>query len=290
MRLTRTAALIFVVPALILYLALTVYPALSGIAISFTDRQGIIGGNFVGISNYIQAFQDPQVTSALGNTLLYTAIVVVLQNAGALALAYWMQSLPRLRGIARVGTLVPSMMAFVAVGYIWTFIYSPLTGPLNIILKGVGLGSLANVWLGNPSTALAAVAITNVWMYLGYSATIYLSGFLSIPEQIFEAAQMDGARRWARFRSIEWPLLAPAFTVSLTLSVIGSLRVFDLILIMTQGGPINSTQSLSYVIYQESFGQLHFGYGTAIAVILLILTVVIAFIITSVLRRRELTW
>jgi raffinose/stachyose/melibiose transport system permease protein len=289
-RLTWKTALIFVTPALILYVAFTLYPAASGVAISFTDREGVVGGNFVGVSNYVQAFHDPQVLAALGNTVLYALIVVVVQNVAAIALAYWMQSMPRLRGVARVGTLVPSMMAFVAVGYIWTFIYSPVTGPLNIILNGLGLGSLAQVWLGNTSTALAAVAFTNVWMYVGYSATIYLSGFLSIPEQIYEAAQMDGARRWSRFRSIEWPLIAPALTVSLTLSIIGSLRVFDLILVMTQGGPINSTQSLSYVIYQESFGQLHFGYGTAIAVILLVLTVVVSFIVTSITRRRELTW
>ncbi|WP_223692039.1 carbohydrate ABC transporter permease [Leifsonia poae] len=290
MRLTRTTAWIFVIPALVLYLAFTVYPAISGIAISFTDRMGVVGGNFVGFDNYVQAFTDPAVLAALGNTLVFTVVTVVLQNVGALALAAWMQRHVRIRSFARVGTLVPSMMAFVAVGYIWTFIYSPLSGPLNVMLKAVGLGSLAKVWLGDPSTALLAIAVTNVWMYLGYSATIYLSGYLSIPETVLEAAQMDGARGWARFRSIEWPLLAPALTVSLTLSVIGSLRVFDLILVMTQGGPVNSTQSLSYVIYQESFSQLHFGYGTAIAVILLVLTVIVAFTLTTVLRRREVAW
>jgi raffinose/stachyose/melibiose transport system permease protein len=290
MRLTRTTAWLFVIPALVLYLAFTVYPAVSGIAISFTDRMGVVGGNFVGFANYAQALSDPAVLAALRNTLLFTLVTVVLQNVGALALAAWMQHHVHLRNFARVGTLVPSMMAFVAVGYIWTFIYSPLSGPLNTMLKAVGLGSLAKVWLGDPATALLAIAVTNVWMYLGYSATIYLSGYLSIPESVLEAAQMDGARGWARFRSIEWPLLAPALTVSLTLSVIGSLRVFDLILVMTQGGPVNSTQSLSYVIYQESFSQLHFGYGTAIAVILLVITVIVAFALTTVLRRREVAW
>ncbi len=228
--------------------------------------------------------------AALVNTLIFTLVTVVVQNAGALALATWMQRHIHLRSFSRVATLVPSMMAFVAVGYIWTFIYSPLSGPLNAVLKAVGLGSLAKVWLGDPSTALLAIAVTNIWMYLGYSATIYLSGYLSIPESVLEAAQMDGARGWGRFRSIEWPLLAPALTVSLTLSVIGSFRIFDLILVMTQGGPINSTQTLSYVIYQESFTKLQFGYGTSIAVILLVLTVIVAFILTSVLRRREVAW
>lgn len=279
-----------VFPALLLFGAFTIYPAISGVATSLTDAKGVVGGHFIGLGNYRQAFSDPVVLSALWNTLLFTLICVVVQNTAALGLAYWMQSQPRLRNIARIGTLAPAMMAIVAVGYVWSFIYSPLTGPLNIILRSLGLGSLAQVWLGNPSTALVALAITNVWMYTGYSATIYLSGYMSIPEPIFEAAEMDGAHGWARFRAIEWPLLAPALTVNLTLSTIGSLRVFDLILVMTKGGPVNATESLSYVIYNESFGQLHFGYGSSIAVLLLVITVFIAFVLTSILRRREMQW
>ena len=289
MRLSRRSAWLFTLPALVLFIAFTVYPAVSGIALSFTDRRCAIGGTFVGLDNFARALSDPAVTSALRNTLVFTVVSVVVQNTLALGLASWMYRQPRIRSIARIGTLLPAMISLVAVGYVWSFIYSPLGGPLTTLLKGLGLQSLSRVWLGDPHTALLAVAATNIWMYTGYSATIYLSGYLSIPSEIFEAAQMDGAHGWGMFRTLEWPLLGPALTVAVTLSTIGALRVFELITVMTNGGPANSTQSLSYVIYNESFGKLHFGYGSSVAVILLLLTVVFALSLTTVLRRREVS-
>lgn len=290
MRLTRSTAIIFLAPALILFFAFMIYPAVSGLWLSFTDAKGALAGDFIGLKNYSNVFQDPAARAALGNTFAFTLISVVLQNLFALALARWMFTHARLQSFARVGTLVPAMMATVAVAYIWSYIYSPITGPLNEMLRALGLENLTRIWLGDPSTALAAVAVVNVWMFTGYAATIYLSGFLSIPSEIFEAAEMDGARGWNMFRTIEWPLLAPAFTVNLTLSTIGALRVFDLILLMTKGGPGFSTESISYVIFNESFGKLNYGYGSSIAVILLVLTVIISFVLTSILRRREVEW
>lgn len=290
MRLTRSTAMIFLAPALILFLAFMIYPALSGIWLSFTDAKGALAGEFIGLENYANVFQDPAARAAPGNTFAFALISVVLQNVFALVLARWMFTHVRLQSFARVGTLVPAMMATVAVAYIWSYIYSPITGPLNELLRAFGLENLTRIWLGDPSTALAAIAVVNVWMFTGYAATIYLSGFLSIPSTIFEAAEMDGARGWQKFRTIEWPLIAPAFTVNLTLSTIGALRVFDLILLMTKGGPGFSTESISYVIFNESFGKLNYGYGSSIAVILLVLTVIISFVLTTALRRREVEW
>lgn len=290
MRFTAKTAFLFVLPALSLYVAFVVYPALRGVALSLTDAQGVVGGGFVGLQNYQEAIGDPAVLAALRNTLVFTVFVVVVQNALGLGLAYWMQRQPRVRAIARAGTLLPAMMALVTVGYVWSFIYSPLDGPLNSLLGILGLSGFQHVWLGDSSTALIALAVTIVWMYCGYTATIYLSGYLSIPASIFEAAQMDGASGWARFRRIDWPLLAPALTVNLTLTVIGSLRVFDPVLVMTQGGPGNATQSLSYLVYKNSFQNLRFGYASTIAVLLLALTVLVAFVQTSILRRREVSW
>lgn len=290
MRLKPSTALLILAPATLLYAALTVYPAIRGLLLSLTNAQGVAGGDYIGFSNYAQAFADPSVQTALLNTAVFTIVVVFAQNAAGLALAAWMHKHVRVQGFVRVTTLIPAMMALVVIGYVWSFIYSPIDGPLNSMLRSVGLGSLAHSWLGDPSTALMAVAVANVWMYTGYSATIYLSGFLSIPPSVLEAASLDGANGWKMFRTIEWPLIAPAFTVSLTLSVIGSLRIFDLILVMTQGGPGNATQSLSYVIYYQSFTRLQFGYGTAIAMILLVITVAVALILNVVLRRREIEW
>jgi len=282
--------MIFIAPALVLFVLFMVYPAVNGLWLSLTDARGALSGEFIGLDNYFKAFADPKAAAALRNTVVFGLISVILQNVLALGLARWMFTHTKLQGFARVGTLIPAMMATVAVAYIWSYIYSPVTGPLNTLLRAFGLDSLAKVWLGDPSTALAAIAVVNVWSFLGYAATIYLSGFLSIPSSIFEAAALDGARGWKLFKTIEWPLLAPALTVNLTLSTIGALRVFDLILLMTKGGPGFSTESISYVIFNESFGKLNYGYGSSLAVVLLIITVIVSFILTSVLRRREVEW
>jgi raffinose/stachyose/melibiose transport system permease protein len=274
-------------PATLLYALFVLYPTAQSVALSFTDARGVRGGSFIGLANYRQMLHDPQVLAALKNTLVYTVVVVVVQNALALGVAYWLFSAPRVRNLARTGLLLPAMMALVAVSYLWSFIYSPLGGPLNAVMDGLGLHSLEQSWLGDTHTALMAIAGSYIWMYLGYTATIYLSCYLSIPASVMEAASLDGARGWRRFRTIDWPMLAPALTVNVTLSTIGSLRVFDLPFIMTDGGPANSTQTLSYVIFQDSFKDFHFAYGTSVAVLLLLITITVGVVLTTLLRRRE---
>jgi ABC-type sugar transport system permease subunit len=287
MKLTGRTVAVMVAPALLLYAILILYPALRGVSLSLTDTRGILGGEFVGLANYRRMLGDPAVLAALLNTLVFVVVVVVVQNGLALPLAYWLHKVPRVRSLARIGLLAPAMMATVAVAYVWSAIYSPLGGPLNTILRGLGLQQLEQVWLGDPDTALYAIAAANIWMYLGYSTTIFLSNYLAIPDELLEAAAMDGAQGWSRFRSVDWPLLAPSLTVNITLSVIGTLRVFELPLVMTNGGPANATQTLSTVIYGASFRDFQYGYGTAIAVLLLVVTTLASVLIASGLRRRE---
>jgi raffinose/stachyose/melibiose transport system permease protein len=281
------SALFLILPAGILFAVFMLYPLVRGIQLSFTNAIGPAGGTFVGFANYIAMVSDPTVIRALENTLVYTVLVVVVQNAVALLLAYWLFQLKRVRNIVRASLLLPAMMAFVAVGYLWSFIYSPLGGPLDLVMDALGLHSLEKIWLGDPQTALLSIAFVYIWMYTGYATTIYLANYLAISPSLLEAAQLDGARGWTRFRTIDWRLLAPSLTINITLSVIGSLRVFDLPFIMTQGGPDNSTQTLSLDIYNNSFTNFQFAYGTAVAVALLILTVIVGVTQATILRRRE---
>jgi raffinose/stachyose/melibiose transport system permease protein len=282
----RTAALL-VLPAAILFAVFVIYPLIRGIELSFTDAIGPAGGEFVGLANYIQLFKDPTVVKAFVNTFVYTIVVVIVQNGAALFIAFWLFKLKLVRNIVRAGLLLPAMMAFVAVGYLWSFIYSPLGGPLDLVMNALGLHSLEQIWLGDPRTALMSIAFVYIWMYTGYSATIFLANYLAIDPNLLEASQLDGTRGWTRFRHIDWPLLAPSLTINVTLSVIGSLRVFDLPFIMTQGGPNNATQTLSLAIYNASFTNFQFAYGTTIAVGLLILTVIVGVTQATLLRRRE---
>jgi ABC-type sugar transport system permease subunit len=258
-----------------------------GVLLSFTNARGVTGGSFVGLANYRQVFSDQTIASSIRNTIVFAVVVVIVQHVLALSLAFWVYNHPRLRNAVRGGLLLPAMMPVVTIAYVWTFIYSPVDGPLNSLLNLIGLGRFTQVWLGDSRTALLAIAVTNIWTYLGYAMAIYLAGYMSIDRSTIEAASLDGATGWRRFRHIDWPLLAPALTINITLSTIGSLRVFELPFVMTKGGPNLATETFSFAIYQQAFVNFQFGYGTAIAVVLLLVTVVVSTLLATVLRRRE---
>lgn len=282
------SAFLLILPAGLLFAVFVIYPLVRGVVLSFTNAIGPAGGDFVGFDNYTKMIQDPTMLRALINTFAYTIGVVVVQNGVALFLAFWMFKLKRVRNFVRASLLLPAMMAFVAVGYLWSFIYSPLGGPLDLVMDALGLHNLEKIWLGDPQTALPSIAFVYIWMFTGYTATIYLANYLSIDPSLLEAAQLDGAHGWKRFRTIDWPLLAPSLTINITLTVIGSLRVFDLPFIMTQGGPNNATQTISLYIYNSSFANFQFAYGTTLAVALLVLTVIVGVTQATLLRRREM--
>jgi len=277
-------ALGFLLPAIALYSFITLYPTVRGAWLSFTDSLGGRPGHFVGLANYYRLLHDDQATAALKNTLLYAAFVVILQNLLGLIFAAWLMSVPRIRSAIRVSLLAPAMMAPVMAGFIWSYLYAP-GGSLDALLSSVGLGK--QTWLAEPSHALYAVAAVHVWMFTGYSCAIFLASYLAIPQDLKDAALLDGATAWQRFRRVDWPLLAPATTITVTLSVIGTLRTFDLPLVMTNGGPVNSTETLSLLIYQKVFQQSDFAYGTALAVILLLVVIILSTATSTLLQRRE---
>ncbi|MFI6810256.1 carbohydrate ABC transporter permease [Streptomyces luteogriseus] len=277
-------ALGFLLPAIALYAFITLYPTVRGAWLSFTDSLGGEPGPFVGLANYEQILNDSQATAALKNTLVYAAFVVVCQNLLGLIFAIWLMSLPRILGAIRVALLAPAMMAPVLAGFIWSYIYAP-GGSLDAVLSSLGMGK--QTWLAEPSHALYAVAAVHVWMFTGYSCAIFLASYLAIPQDLKDAALLDGASAWQRFRCVDWPLLAPATTITVTLSVIGTLRTFDLPLVMTNGGPVNSTETLSLLIYQKVFQESDFAYGTALAVVLLLVVIILSSATSTLLQRRE---
>lgn len=280
-------ALAFMAPALVVYLLIIVYPLIQGLILSVTDSKVGNAANFVGLSNYTAMISDGDVVRALGVTVAYAVVVVVVQNAIGLALARALYARPRIRQLGSTVILIPTLMSAVMAAFVWNSLLAP-TGAVNILLKSIGLDSLTRVWLGDPSTALWAIALVNIWMFAGYSAAIFLAGYMNLPSELLDASNVDGASGWRRFTAIEWPLLAPALTVSVTLSLIGSLKVFELPLVMTNGGPAGSTTTLTMLIFAKIFGgQGSFAYGVTIAVLLLVVVVLFAGITQSLLRRRE---
>lgn len=280
-------AIAFMAPALALYFAIIVYPLVQGLVLSVTNSKIGNAGDFVGAANYAAMAKDGDVIRALGVTVAYAVVVVIAQNAIGLVLARALFMRPRVRQLGSTIILVPTLMSAVMAAFVWNSLLAP-DGAVNSLLKSLGLNTLTHVWLGDPSTALWAIALVNIWMFSGYSAAIFLAGYMNLPAELLDASSVDGATGWRRFVSVEWPLLAPATTVSVTLSLLGSLKVFELPFVMTNGGPAGSTTTLTMLIFQKIFGgQGSFAYGTTIAVLLLVVVVLFAGATQSLLRRRE---
>ncbi|MFC8799137.1 carbohydrate ABC transporter permease [Promicromonospora sp. NPDC057138] len=280
-------AVAFIAPAVALYLAVIVYPLLQGLVLSVTDSKIGNVGAFVGAANYAALASDGDVMRALGITVAYAVVVVIAQNAVGLALARALYMRPRVRQLGSTLILVPTLMSAVMAAFVWNSLLAP-DGAINSLLRSLGLSTLTHVWLGDPSTALWAIALVNIWMFAGYSAAIFLAGYMNMSSELLDASSVDGAAGWRRFVSIEWPLLAPATTVGVTLSLIGSLKVFELPFVMTNGGPAGSTTTLTMLIFAKVFGgQGSFAYGATISVLLLVVVVLFAGVTQSLLRRRE---
>ncbi len=277
----------FLLPGLAIYALLTLYPLISGLWLSLTNSEGGRTSEFIGFANYLKMFGDPAFQSSTRITIQYAVIVVAVQTTFGLMIARALFSRPRVRRPIGLLILLPTLVAPLMASFIFSYLLAP-DGALNQILDAIGLHGFTRVWLGDPETALVAVASVNIWMFTGLIATIFLAGYLAIPADLLDAASVDGAGGWTRFRTVEWPLLAPSLTVVVTISVIGTLRVFEFPLVLTNGGPAGSTTTLTMVIFRNTFqlpGQ--FAYGIAIAAALLVIVVVIASVSSSILRVRE---
>ncbi|MGO4272126.1 carbohydrate ABC transporter permease, partial [Paenibacillus sp. TAF58] len=256
--------------------------------LSFTSWDGISNDiRYIGLDNFVEMWHSDRVHNALKNTLILSIVLVVLENVVALALAMLVDQVKWFRNLFRSVFYLPVLLSGIVLGFVWTIILNYNFGVLTQMLDKLKLSSLKLDWLGNPDYALIAIIIFTVWKASGYYMIIYLAGLQGIPPELSEAASIDGANRWQQFRHITFPLLAGAFTVCMMLSMIGSLKIFDQIAVMTDGGPGFSTETLTYIIYKVGFGELRQGYGTALSLVLFILIMIVSVIQIKVLRKRE---
>lgn len=276
---------LFAAPALVVYAIVVLYPAVSGVVYAFTDWSGIgEDRSFVGLANFATLFGDEQAMGSIGNTLLLTLAVVVVQNGIGLLLALGVNVKLRSRALLRVIFFAPVVVSPVMVAFLWKYIYNPdPSAGLN------GLLGLQVDWLGDPSVALWSIAGMVVWQNAGYSMVIFLAGLEGVPRELHEAAMIDGAGTWQRFRYVTWPLLAPALTINLMLSTIGGLKLFDQIFAATNGGPGYATETLSTVLYKQAFVFGKYGYSTAIALVLALFVAAVSLVQIYYTRRREVT-
>ncbi|WP_150236450.1 carbohydrate ABC transporter permease [Nocardiopsis quinghaiensis] len=277
----------FVLPALAFFAFAVLVPSARGAVYSFTDWDGLARSfDFVGLEQYRALFADENARAALGHTLLIAFAVTIVQNVVGLLLALGVNTQIKSRNVLRVFFFAPAVITPVVTAYLWKYLYSP-EGAVNAALDALGLGFLGQNWLGDSDIALWSVVAVIVWQFAGYSMVIFLAGLQSIPKEIYEASDMDGAGPVRRFWHIVRPMLAPALTINLMLSLVGGLKLFDQVWVMTQGGPGGATDTLSTVIYQEAFQFNAFAYSTAMAVVLTLFVIVLSGIQYGYLGRQE---
>jgi ABC-type sugar transport system permease subunit len=284
----RRAPLLLVLPALGLYAVFLLYPIAQSFLLSLTDWDGVSPERgFVGLGNYRKILlEDPVARIALRNNLVWGAFAVVAPTAVGLGLALLLDRRLRGRNVLRAIFYGPSVLPLVAVALIWTWLYNPHFGLINELLRALGLGSFARAWLSETGTALAAVLLTALWQGCGFPMLLYLAALQAIPREQYEAAALDGAGRGRTFVSITLPWLKETTGVVMTLNLVASLKAFELVYAMTYGGPSRSTQTIATWMYFNAFQYHHPGYGSALAWVIALTSMVVSIPYIRMVSRR----
>ena len=273
-RTRRKEAALLVMPSLIPILVLSVAPLIVGIALAFTDARLVRNPEytFIGIDNFVDLMSNTMFWESFRIGMVWAVSVTLLQLLAALGLALLLNADLRFQGLTRVLALIPWAMPPVVVAIMWQLIYSPNGGPLNAVLGAMGLPSETN-WLANFSTALPAVILVGVWVGMPQTTVTLLAGLQQIPDELNEAASVDGANAWQRFRSVTWPSLRPIVTSITSLNFIWNFNSFSLVYVLTEGGPGGKTMLPMLFTYLEAFKNRNIGYAAAMGVVLVVVVV-----------------
>lgn len=278
-------SILFAVPCLALFTGVIVVPTVTGVGYAFTDWSGVGSAiNFNGLTNFIELARSSEARTALFNTIFMAAFITVLQNVIGMALALGLNSRIKSRNILRTLLFAPVVMTPIVIGYLWQFLFLP-GGAVSRLFGLFGFPDV-NV-LGDPDLARWGVIVVFVWQFSGYSMVIYLAGLQNIPQEISEAAAIDGATSWQRFVWITLPLLRTPIAISMTLAVISSLKLFDQVIATTQGGPGYTTETLSLMLYNQAFLNNRYGYAIALGLAVFVLIAVVTFLQLRLFREKD---
>lgn len=287
--------ILLVAPALFSLLVVILIPFVMGIYYSFTDWGGIVKpeANFVFLDNYMQSFADSRFRYSLMVTFIFAFFNIIVINLVSFALALIVSSQLKGRDIYRAGFFIPNLIGGIVLGYIWQFIYNNVLPQIGEVISFDWLAS--NLFLASPRLAISALVITSTWQYAGYIMMIYYAGLQNVPQSLYESASLDGANGWHKLRHITLPMIMPAFTVSLFLTINNSFKIFDVNYSLTGGGPsmmwdngaIKSTEFITMNIYNTASVENHLALGQARAVILFVILVVISVTQTTLTKRQE---
>ncbi|WP_214626809.1 carbohydrate ABC transporter permease [Paenibacillus agaridevorans] len=289
-RLDLLFALLFVLPALTLFVTFKYYPLSMTMFYSLTNWDGFSRSyQFVGLDNFISVFSDSKVLGAFYNTVYFAVVSILLGTVIQLGLALILVN--RIKGakVFRTVLYMPAVISALIISMTWIAFFQ-YNGIINQTLKLFGLETLAHNWLAHPIITIHVLIIINIWQWAGYGMIIYITGLQAIPTEINEAAALDGATGWRKLRLITLPLIMPAVTINMFISITGSLRVFELPFVLTGGGPMNSTNTVTMSIYNTAFLSNQFGYASSIGLVFFLFIATITLVQLTVTRRMEVEY
>ncbi|MGW3351016.1 carbohydrate ABC transporter permease [Nonomuraea rubra] len=283
-------AWLFLAPALLLLAGMLLYPILytAWVSVSDFDLASFQPSGWVGWRNYEAVLRDPGFLDSLKVTGVYLVIALPLQMVLGFAIAFLLNVAWRGRGVLRALFLIPMVVAPVVAGGVWRMLLDPLWGVVNYALGLVGVGPVE--WIGDPALAMVSLIVIDTWRWTPFVVLIASAGIMALPGDVYEAARSDGAGRWAILRRITLPLLVPVMAAAFVVRWLGAVKMFDIALAATRGGPGNATNVINLYIYEKGFRSLEFGSASSMATIVLVLTMLITFVLFRVTRRLENRW
>ncbi|MCZ8514248.1 sugar ABC transporter permease [Paenibacillus filicis] len=274
---SRMVGYTFLLPNILGFLLFICFPVLASFCMSFTDWNGFGQMEFAGLSNYIRLWSDETFRISLFNSLIMTVVSVPLTLLLAILAAVALNKGIRGVKIFRTAIFMPHITATIAVAVVWQLLYNPTMGPINGLLRSLGIEH-PPAWLASSEWALPSVIIVSIWHSVGYYMVLYLTGLQGIPSDLYEASEIDGAGKLSQFKNVTLPMLSPVIFFTIIIGIINSFKVFDLVYVMTKGGPGRSTHMLVYDIYYTAFQRYEYGYASAMAYVLFAIILIITLI------------
>lgn len=287
----KKTILSFILPGLIIYICIVIVPIFNTIYHS-AFKWNILGSKiFIGIENFVNLFtKDKIFIKSMKNTFLLMISSLVVQTPLAILLAVALSGKIKFKRYYKTVFFMPNIIASVAIGLLWTFIYNPEFGIINRFLEGVGLGRFTRLWLADMKTVMPSIIVVICWQFIGYHMILYLAAIENIPKDLKEAALIDGVNSVKMIWYITLPLIKHMIGIDVVLMATGSLRFFDLIYVMTNGGPNHASEVIASYMYYKSFRDYQYGYGSAVSVVLLVLCLIVAYILQRLFRSEKLEY
>ncbi|GAB2723362.1 carbohydrate ABC transporter permease [Paenibacillus thermoaerophilus] len=283
----RAFIAIGLLPALLLFVFFVIVPIFWSAYFGFFDWKGIGEMKFIGLANYAEALSDPLFYKAFKNNMIVVAASVFGQVPIALVLALVLTKSTMFQRFIRASVFMPMVLSSVVIGIIWGYIYHPQIGILNFLLDSVGLGSLKQQWLSDPRISMYALMVPLIWNFIGPYMVMFIAALQSISPEIHDAARIDGVSPMRKLFSIEMPMIWDTIKVAVVLCISGSLKAFDLIYVMTGGGPAHSTELLATYMYNNTFNVFRYGYGSAVSTAIVIISLVLVAGSQYLMKRKD---